>query len=218
MPNSHPSQALLMDYAAGSLNEAAALLISTHIPLCPACRRQAQGLEAIGGLMLDAITPAPVAPVDIEAVLRRLDRPHADSRAAEGVPCDTETARLLPAALRRRLGTSLKDIKWKSRGMVDQFDLPLSNTRGAAQLLRLRPGQKVSRHTHDGIEMTIVLSGGYRDEAGHYMRGDMAVAGPDVEHAPIADADGYCICLVVVDGSIKLTGPLGRIVNLLLRN
>lgn len=215
MPSFHPSQTLLMDYAAGSLGEAPAVLIATHLSLCPECRAEVGRIEAVGGALIEAIEPAPLASDNMVAMLRKLDGAPVASMPLPDF--DAETRRLVPAPLRRHIGGNLGDIRWKSLGAVRQVDLAMTRPGGHARLLRLKGGAKVPRHTHDGLEMTIVLAGGFSDQSGHYLRGDMAVAGSDVTHAPVADAGEDCICFAVVDGSIKLSGPLGRLVNLFVR-
>lgn len=215
MPSFHPSQTLLMDYAAGSLPEAPAVLVATHVSLCPECRVEVARIEAIGGALIETIEPAPLTRGDAADVLRKLDGP---PEALAPMPdFDAETRRLVPAPLRRHIGGNLGDIRWKSMGAVRQADLTMSRPGGHARLLRLKGGAKVPRHSHDGLEMTIVLAGGFSDQSGHYLRGDVAVAGNDVTHAPVADAGEDCICFAVVDGSIKLSGPIGRLVNLFVR-
>lgn len=215
MPRFHPSQTLLVDYAAGSLGEASAVLVATHIALCPECRLEVARLEAVGGALIEAIEPVALAHGDVESVLRRLDD---GAEVHKPTPdFDAETRRLVPAPLRHHIGGNLRDIRWKSMGAVRQVDLPMTRPGGHARLIRLRGGDKVPRHTHDGLEMTIVLAGGFSDETGHYERGDMAVAGSNVTHAPIADTGEDCICFAVVDGSIKLSGPIGRLVGLFVR-
>ena len=42
-----------MDYAAGSLSEPVALLIATHLALCPRCRHEVEEFEALGGALLE---------------------------------------------------------------------------------------------------------------------------------------------------------------------
>ena len=45
----HPSEALLLDYALGSLAEGWSLAVATHLSLCPMCRQQVAEMEALGG-------------------------------------------------------------------------------------------------------------------------------------------------------------------------
>ena len=47
MPTKHLSDALLLDYAAGSLTEGWSLAVATHLALCPACRSRALAAEAV---------------------------------------------------------------------------------------------------------------------------------------------------------------------------
>jgi putative transcriptional regulator len=83
-----------------------------------------------------------------------------------------------------------------------------------AQLLRIRAGASVPRHGHRGREFTLVLSGGFSDHRGRYGPGDLSVADSALIHTPMADADQDCYCLAVVDGSLRLAGPIGRMVSL----
>ncbi|MGL1147904.1 zf-HC2 domain-containing protein, partial [Vibrio parahaemolyticus] len=65
----HPSNSLLLDYAAGTLDEASSLLIATHLTLCPHCRREVAAAEAIGGSLLDDLPAAPLRPGALDAVM-----------------------------------------------------------------------------------------------------------------------------------------------------
>ena len=73
-------------------------------------------------------------------------------------------------------------------------------------------------HTHASSELTLVLAGGFTDQFGHFLRGDLAEADASVEHRPVADPGEDCLCLAVTDGPMRLTGPLGRLINPFLRS
>jgi putative transcriptional regulator len=73
-------------------------------------------------------------------------------------------------------------------------------------------------HTHEGSEITLVLRGGFSDATGHYRRGDIAIADSEVDHRPRADEDEDCICFAVTDAPLRLTGPVARFVQRLLRH
>jgi putative transcriptional regulator len=111
----------------------------------------------------------------------------------------------------------LSKLDWKRTGrgieevsLARQDDVRIS-------LLRIRAGQKVPSHTHQGDEFTLVLSGGYTDGDTHFGKGDMSLADSAKDHAPVADKDGSCLCLTVRKGATKLTGPIGRFLNPILR-
>ena len=55
--NYHPPEDLLFAYSAGDLAEAWSLMIATHVSLCSSCRHQMFDAEAIGGSLIENITP-----------------------------------------------------------------------------------------------------------------------------------------------------------------
>ncbi len=50
-------------------------------------------------------------------------------------------------------------------------------------------------------------------EHGHFLRGDLAEADGSVDHRPIADPGEDCLYLAVTDAPLRLTGPVGRLLN-----
>ncbi|MDX1402320.1 MAG: anti-sigma factor, partial [Kiloniellales bacterium] len=51
----HPDTATLASYAAGSLDEAFATVVATHLASCAECRARLHEIEEIGGTMLKTI-------------------------------------------------------------------------------------------------------------------------------------------------------------------
>jgi putative transcriptional regulator len=217
MPTHHPSEDLLFDYAAGTAHEAEGLVIATHLALCPGCRRKVRELETIGGALLDQLAATPPRPPALEALLGRLDEPEPPPTAAAPA-FDAVTRRLVPAPLRAYLGASLKDIAWRpvARGLAEHA-LPLAAPGFKTQLLRIAAGAAIPRHGHRGSETVLVLDGGFSDARDHYLRGDMAVSDAGVVHRPVADRDGDCLCLIVLEGGVRFAGPLGPFLNLFVR-
>src|SRR3546814_15605665 len=72
-PDLHPSVDLLLDHAAGALAEAPALLVATHLALCPACRADLAALESLGAGLLEAGEPGVLDDELLERTLARLD-------------------------------------------------------------------------------------------------------------------------------------------------
>ena len=56
-PRHHPSEAWLMDYAAGTLGAARDLVIGAHVASCDVCARDVGLFETVGGALLDEATP-----------------------------------------------------------------------------------------------------------------------------------------------------------------
>jgi putative transcriptional regulator len=71
----------------------------------------------------------------------------------------------------------------------------------------------VPEHGHGGAELTLVLTGSYSDATGRYHRGDVADLDEDVEHQPVVDPDGPCICLIASETKAKFRGMLARLLQ-----
>jgi putative transcriptional regulator len=210
MAHFHPAPELLIDYAAGALPEGPSLVIATHLALCPDCRREVARLEALGGALLEsACEELPVSASCREQVMARLDT----SAPMASEPVDLFLCRVLPAPLRHYVGCGLGDIKWeKLTRTVERVELGGCHE-GRAQLLRIKAGAPMPKHTHGGLEYTLVLQGNFRDESGLYRRGDLAVCDGSVTHAPVAGETEDCVCLVVTEGPLKLSGLMGKLIS-----
>lgn len=214
-PTHHPSQARLLDYASGSLPEPLALLVATHLALCPLCRRGLAELEAVGGALLEALPPEPVADDSLARLLARIDRPAPPAELVTGAaPAAAEL--VLPQPLRDYVG-SLDRVAWRHLGPLSEVRLLPGFEKFTTRLLRVTPGTALPRHTHAGSELTLVLQGGFSDVTGHYLRGDVCEADSGVDHRPVADQDEICVCLAVTDAPLRLTGWLGRLLNPFIR-
>ena len=214
-PTHHPSQARLLDYASGSLPEPVALLVATHVALCPLCRRGLAELEAVGGALLEALPPEPVADDSLARLLARIDRPAPPAEPVAGAaPAVAEL--VLPQPLRDYVG-SLDRVAWRHLGPLSEARLLTGFEKFTTRLLRVTPGTALPHHTHAGSELTLVLQGGFSDVTGHYLRGDVCEADSAVDHRPVADWDEICLCLAVTDAQLRLTGWLGRLLNPFIR-
>jgi putative transcriptional regulator len=65
-----------------------------------------------------------------------------------------------------------------------------------------------------GEEATLVLTGRMRDGAREFGRGDVALADASHDHHPRIVGNETCVCLVVLTGPMRFTGPVGRALNL----
>ncbi len=79
------------------------------------------------------------------------------------------------------------------------------------ELFRIMPTCSVPRHSHEGSEFTLVISGGFTDETGSFGPGELIWKGPEDVHHPVADPGEACYALAVSEGDIRLTGYLGII-------
>jgi putative transcriptional regulator len=198
---------LLAGYAAGTLILPLHALVAAHLAIRPDNRRYVESLEAIGG---DAVVRA--EPVPLTNREARLAAIFADDEG-DVAPAAARGCAVVPAALAAFLGRPLADLAWKTR-LPGIREFPVKDCGTAeASLLWIKPGRVLPSHTHDGTEVTLVLQGGFGDGTGHYRRGDIAIADGEIDHRPKADDDADCICFAVIDAPLRLTGPVGRLLQ-----
>jgi len=212
MASFHPSQDLLVDYVTGALQDPFSLMIATHVSLCRECRAETRRLEAVGGALLQEIEPTPLRAGALDRAMAVLDQLVAPSRPITTTQ-DLFEGRIPEPLLSRVAGSSWRKVNTG----IDEIVLPTDIDGVTAQLLRIRAGAKVPRHSHQGREYTLVLAGGFSDHVGRYGPGDLTVADSALTHTPVADSDEDCYCLAVVDGGLRLPGPLGRVLSLFWR-
>ncbi len=210
-PRHHFDEALLLDYAAGSLSEGLSVLVATHLALCPACRATVADAEAIGGALLDSLEPEALAPDALDKVLARIDA----EAPLESAPQERRDGGL-PPPLRDYLGDDLEALAWQSLAPgVELTPLqPRVSAGGTAAwppgvevaLVRLAPEAVAPRHSHAGIEATVIVQGGFADDSGNYEQGDAWIVDAKVIHAPVGLPGEACLCLVYLDGPLLPSG------------
>ena len=202
----------LLDYASGAAPEPLALLVATHLALCPLCRRTPRSSRRRGRAAGD---PAPAARRGQPGTGARTARSTGASRPAAEEPAPGDPS--LPRPLRDYTGGTLDALPWRRLGPIAEVQLLRDFPGFTTRLLRIRRGVGVPVHTHRGTELTLVLRGAFSDEGGHFARGDVEEADPEVTHRPVADPGEDCLCLAVTDAPLKLTSRLGRLLNPFLR-
>ena len=197
---------MLMGYAAGNLPEAFGLVVATHVSLCDECRAKLAAFDALGGAVLDVEPDVAVSDDSLARVMARLERPAAQP------PVLRHTGGL-PAPLAEYAGGDLAAVKWKTLGMgVRQAILPTSKS-ATARLLYIPAGQAVPDHGHRGTELTLVLSGAFRDATDRFGPGDVEIANEELEHTPVAEAGEPCICLAATDAPLRFLGMIPRLLQ-----
>lgn len=217
IPNRHPiADEFLLDYATGTAPEPVAVLVATHVALNPVSRAALGQLEAAGGALLERLEPATVGGDALDRVLARIGP---QERDAGSLPVRAAGDTLIPAPLRRYLPDGLEGLRWRGLGGFAEAVLPCAETTPyRLSLLRVAAGSAIPHHGHTGTELLLVLKGGFSDEHGHYVRGDVCLSDEAVEHRPVADPDGECLCLAVTRGSVRFKGLLGLLLAPFMRH
>lgn len=210
MSDFHPQPEWLTEYAAGSLDWPMALAVGVHLHYCPACRQAVQQLDAVGGALLEELTPMALSAGLKARVMAMLD----DQPAA---PVQKTKSPDVPALLKRWVPQGYTDLRWR-RVLPVLHEVMLEKNRDIKVALhRIAPGGKISSHTHTGQEVTVVLSGHFSDELGMYADGDFILRTGEHQHSPRASQNEECICLTIVQGGLKVSGLIGVLVNPFLR-
>ena len=199
----HLTDSLLMGYSAGTLPEAFSLVVATHVSLCDECRARAAEFDSVGGEVMMTVGETAMGDDAFAATLARIgDAPIAAPKRSKGI---------FPAPLQDYVGGDADAVRWRRvGGGVKQMILGTSGD-ATVRLLHIPAGTSVPDHGHRGTELTLVLQGAFRDETDRFGRGDIEVAGDELEHTPVAEAGEDCICLAATDAPLRFTGWLPRI-------
>ena len=215
----HVSEDLLLEYAAGALDEASSLLISTHLALCPPCRAVVSDAETVGGALLDSEQSEAMSEASLSMVLERAAQRPVDpaSHAETHGRADRSAGANLPQPLRGYVADTLSRRGW--RPVVPGLrQLVLGTAAGSmsARLFHLAPGTRIPVHSHRGLELTLVLQGAYSDEFGIYALGDVSQLDDSVTHQPIVSLSSECVTLAVTQGPLRFQSLAVRLIQPLL--
>jgi putative transcriptional regulator len=204
----HSSEALLAAYAAGNLPHPYALVVASHISLCAECRATFEAHQAAGGVVLDSVGTKDVSEDLKTSVLDLLDAPFTPEPTYH-------RSGVYPGPVMEALKG--KPLRWKSVGLGVRQCILSDGPEGSARLLYIPPGQAVPDHSHNGLELTLVLQGSFSDETGRFGVGDLEVADQDLEHTPIADSGPPCICFAATDAPLRFSSFLPRMLQPIFR-
>lgn len=205
----HPTDELLLAYAAGTLDQGQHIAVATHLLPCAACRSWVQSLERLGGAVLSTLPASVMAGDALNRIEARLDEPAASvssprfSDFHSDIPGPPAFVRGIPAGnwtwVAPRL--HLRRLALTEPGDTRVF------------LLKSSPSSRFLPHGHTGFEMTSVLTGSFSHDGKHYGPGDFDFGDPDTVHEIVIGPEGDCISLVAMQGELKLQGLLGRLVQ-----
>ncbi|WP_299850434.1 ChrR family anti-sigma-E factor [uncultured Roseovarius sp.] len=206
--NHHIPDTLLLSYASGALAQPFALVVATHVSMCDECRARLGAHQSAGGAVLEHTDPIEVSGASKDRLLAQLD----DAVEAEPI---YERSDIYPGPVMQLLGG--QPPKWKSLGMGARQSILEESREGSVRLLYIPPGQAVPDHSHNGLELTLVLQGAFSDETGRFGPGDVEVADTDLEHTPTAEEGLPCICLAATDAALRFNSWMPRLLQPLFR-
>lgn len=208
----HLDDATLLRYASGDLDEAFAVVVASHIAMCGRCRQAARMAENIGGHLLERNEPAELSAGAVDRVMQMLDGGGETIRRTEPSPAGDGD---VPLPLRRFVGPALEEIDWTFVAPgVRKHPISLPSEKASSlYMLNIAAGKAVPEHGHGGEEMTLILSGAYRDELGRFGPGDVADLDEHIEHQPQVEPGAPCICLVATEAPTRFKSFFSRLLQ-----
>jgi putative transcriptional regulator len=207
----HPSDEVLMRFAAGKLGAGLRLVGAIHCEACSHCRDRVKLFEAVGGALLENLPPGPVSPSQLEKIFARIEAEPAPraARRAHRQALVPPNGFALPAALAPHEIGSWRCIDPRLRwARVRLADAPQERV----VLLKIAAGHSAPAHGHRGLELTQVLYGQFSDGRGVYGPGDLNEADEDIfDHEPRVTAEGECLCIAAVESPLRINSLLGRL-------
>ncbi|MFT7184742.1 MAG: putative transcriptional regulator [Pseudohongiellaceae bacterium] len=209
MANYHPSDELLMSFAAGQLPNALGIVAACHLETCQQCQAKVQMYELLGAKLIDAMPAISMSDDSLNNLLDRMDLEPTTVKLPEFTG-DPRT----PRPLRRFMPEYFDQLTWRGfTSGIKEYILPFSDDTYTAKFYKISAGKELPIHTHKGNEFTLVMEGSFSDNAGDYHLGDFILADTQTIHQPKAAIDCDCICFAVVDAPLKMTGFFGRMLN-----
>lgn len=224
MPRRHPSDAMLLAYASGSLGHAHRIVVATHALNCAMCRNTIHLTEKLGGLLLDDLAPAALRSDALQLCLAQLETPEfvPDARPAARAIIQESLLQglqaggvVLPEILR---GLLPKKLRWLAPGIWHAT--LFQDNQGMLHFIRVRPNVALPAHTHGGLELTCVLKGSFHDASGQYLKGDLCETSGEAEergsgynHRVTADPSGDCVCIIAISGRLRFRSWVTRLLQ-----
>ncbi|MCF6444855.1 ChrR family anti-sigma-E factor [Nereida sp. MMG025] len=205
----HLTDDVLVEYSAGTLPEAFSLVVATHISMCPTCRARMEEFDALGGTVVEEMDAMPMSDGSFEATMKRIA-----NQPKDAIKMDAPTKRgLFPKPLQDYVGGDLDAVKWRPVGMGVKQAILKTSKDASVRLLYIPTGSAMPDHSHNGMEMTLVLQGAFEDEADHFGAGDVELADEDLNHTPVAVGPLDCICLAASDAPLKFNSLLPKVMQ-----
>jgi len=207
----HPSEAMLMSYALGNLSAGFALAVETHLTYCSQCRRDVALMAELGGTLIEEVAPQDMAATAFDDVLAMIEGNDAPAPVTQKLAFGPSYhgADPLPGPLGSFGAGPMEALGFKKRAPgIANYPLMKEQDGTFSRLLRIEGGKSVPHHTHNGIELTVLLAGSYHDEVSVYGPGDFVEHDDTVQHQPIAGMGEDCICLGVTEGPLRFSNTM----------
>jgi len=204
----HIPDEMLAAYAAGTLSHAFSVVVAAHVSMCDQCRAALAAHQSVGGALLEDTASVALSSDLKSNIMSQLDAPFTPEPVYK-------RSGVYPGPVVEALKG--RPPKWKTLGMGVRQSILSSGAGGSVRLLHIPGGQAVPDHSHNGLELTLVLQGSFSDSTGRFGVGDVEIGDEDLHHTPVADEGDPCICLAATDAPLKFDAFIPRMLQPIFR-
>jgi putative transcriptional regulator len=212
----HPKTELLEVYVSGELPASLSAAIAIHADMCPECQRKIAAMTEYNASSTFEEAFLHTFQVDDSDTNIDFDQMIAEITADSDIALANDDVAVtlnikgneyqLPRALRHMpIGS------WNSIGKLTRARVNLEEGEIRSSLLKIHPGGSVPEHTHKGFELTVLLSGSFKDEMGEYVPGDFIMLDGKHTHHPVSERG--CLCFTVANDAQHFTQGINRLLN-----
>ncbi|MCG7561647.1 ChrR family anti-sigma-E factor [Pseudoalteromonas sp. McH1-42] len=205
----HPSEQILQSYVQGELCASLSVAVSMHIDMCPQCQRLAHQFETSCAHSFIGEEFEPQSEDNWDDLIAQITEDTLVDERPSPAPLEIEVKGeqfVLPSSL-HNVGLS----GWLKLGKLSRSRLNLGDGKLHASLLHIEKGGSVPQHTHKGFELTLLLSGEFKDEMDSYVPGDFIMLDGEHEHSPVATES--CLCFTLADDALHFSQGLSQLFN-----
>jgi putative transcriptional regulator len=225
------SQELLLEYAAGVLDDARRFMIDAHLRMSERCREDVDLCEKLGGYLLSKDCEyAQMKDTSRDRMMGMLDACLSEgdvSGSAHDNQCMQTVAMLKSMGLSGQLIEHLEQscrvgcVPSNWSGLLNQkikyLNINAACKKSTIRLVRIAAGTNVPAHGHNGDELTLILAGQMMDEYGSYNAGDLVIRRDGQIHAPQIGTAEDCVCLALTYNPVVMKNPVVRVLNIFYR-
>ncbi|TMP30113.1 transcriptional regulator [Pseudoalteromonas rubra] len=205
----HPSEHILQSYVQGELCASLSVAVSMHVAMCPQCQLLTSQFEASCAHSFAGEDMDLQGDENWDDLIAQIteDTQFTDQPAPAPLEIEVKGEQfVLPSSL-QNVGLS----GWLKLGKLSRSRLNLGDGKLHASLLHIEKGGSVPQHTHKGFELTLLLSGTFKDEMDSYVPGDFIMLDGSHEHSPVATES--CLCFTLADDALHFSQGLSQLFN-----
>lgn len=217
-------EALLLEYASGTLNEIKSVLVASHLTFHPRARQIVARYEAVaGGMLNNECDPVDMSLSALENTLKRLNDPKDIQKRMTCAPIDDSMPHHdlnIPHDLCDYVALKCPRPRWRNlSGRAAQYTkiTSASNKEESLKILRISEGIELPAHTHQSSCMILVLEGQLRYQDYYFERGEFIYIEAEHSHIIQSGKDQNCTCAMVSNKPVRFENKTRQLLNLLFK-